>query len=295
MEQGWVSPPTTLPTPSRPNFSLFSTESLEEEGVRFHNALCVPVPLGLSVSVLSLPSTSLGPRLSTQPHPHFWPRAGARRSRLSRNPRTRDCPHGLLRASLPPRMGYLCGVPRRTGAAPRSPRFPRATAVPSWLKLRRVQPVPALGSRSATCSRAGFGPRAQRSPGAAGRPAPGCREALWDSHAGPHPVTGGTRRPGARPQSSTLRAQTWVQSSQGCARRCKGPSPSGRRGPGASFPSIPLRFFPPFPFFLFRWFRFWTCVFSLPHCHGYESSPVGPTRPPNNTQTSHIYPVICSS
>lgn len=177
--------------------------------MRFHNRLCVPVSLGLSVSVLSLPSTSLGPRLTTQPHPHLRPRAGAGQSHLSRNPRTRDCPHGLVRASLPPRMGYLCGVPRHRGAAPRSPRSPRATGVPSWLELRRVQPVPALGSRSAPRSRAGFVPRAQASsarqaapPPAVGR-LPGIRAHVHtpflEERAGPRPVRShqaSTPRPG---------------------------------------------------------------------------------------------------
>lgn len=52
----------------------------------------------------------------------------------------------LLRAPLAPPVGYLCGGPRRTGAAPRRPRSPKATGVPSRLAFRAVQPprAPAL-------------------------------------------------------------------------------------------------------------------------------------------------------
>lgn len=91
-------------------------------------------------------------------------------------------------------VGYLCGGPRRTRAAPRSPRSPKATGVPLRLEFRsparrcsEPPPAPALRWGTATRSRALLVPRAQarpprprRSGGAAGfahRYAPLTREA----------------------------------------------------------------------------------------------------------------------
>lgn len=79
-------------------------------------------------------------------------------------------------------MGYLCAGPRRTGAAPRSPRSPKATGVPSRLQLRGVQ-LAAAGSRRPRL-RSAPGPPPAGAPDSSharrrGRPAPGGRAAPW--------------------------------------------------------------------------------------------------------------------
>lgn len=152
--------------------------------------------------------------------------------------------HRLLLASLAPRRNYLRGGPWHTGAAPRSPRFPRATGVPSPRPSRRVcarrslsaAASAALRSGTATRSRSRLFPRAQADSATRGLPRPGLSRGpsaiCWRIQP---PQRWRTEPAPTGLWSSDLHTQTWVPTSQGCPSEGHVSTPFGKRHQGQVF------------------------------------------------------------
>lgn len=213
------------PHPHPPNFSLFPPVTGGEK-VRVNNTDGVRTslpplrPPSLPVSLLpslclclclsGLPSRSLGPKLNTQPHPRLCPRAGATRSCLSRDPRSRDCVFTGL-SCVPPQRPERLPV-RGSAAHSSSPQRPQAR---QSHRCPIAAPAPQSGARRPPARR---GPPRPRLPGGSVGFAHGCT-----------PFTGEASRPGASLHSSNLHTLTWVPRSRVCPHRCKGSTPLGER------------------------------------------------------------------
>lgn len=132
--------------------------------------------------------------------------------------------HGLLLASLAPHLGYLCGGTRRTAAAPKGPKFPKATGVPSRRQFNRVHARRSLVSAASSgsslaCAAASpcWSTRAQTLPPQdPPRPRQPLRpRACAQTHTPPF------RRPAGRSHSVlNLHTETLVLMPQTCLQRC---------------------------------------------------------------------------